>query len=112
MPAEVRWYNADETIMEVIFSGNWGIEDFVGALDKATKLSQSKKNVLVSVIINAEKSAGLPRGQVWRDPPGAVPLWRLDLHDVCAHLRKHHRGEIARQQLGGLRSLRRKDLSP
>ena len=61
MPTSVDWHDPQETIIRTAFIGNWTIEDFIEALQQTKILAQTKPAGSVAVIIDVEKSSGLPR---------------------------------------------------
>lgn len=62
MPASIAWYNPEETILQVTFEGRWTVEDFIRMVAEAQQLMKDKPPESVSIILNVEKSAGIPRG--------------------------------------------------
>jgi hypothetical protein len=61
VPTSLSWYNADETVLQVIFEGSWTIEEFVGVVGKVHESIELKMPTPVSIILNMEKSGGIPR---------------------------------------------------
>src|SRR5689334_12847498 len=62
VPTSMHWSASDETILYVAFEGNWVIEEFIDVVNKVSALIDAKAPKPVSIILNMEKSGGIPRG--------------------------------------------------